>query len=134
MRAMILIVAAGLVGCQQPVVEVAGKADVGVDKPISVKIEGLAIEFEGTFVTPELFAQIKPEQSQEYVAAIVGPPDHEAILGDGTTVWRWKYQPRSQQIPLFNLLSREDNKEPRPDHITTIVVFRDKKVLTTWRG
>ncbi|HEY0008653.1 MAG TPA: hypothetical protein VGB55_08010, partial [Tepidisphaeraceae bacterium] len=132
MRGVVAVLGFALLaaGCQQPTVEVAGKASLGVDKPIEVRLEGLAIEFEGTFVTPELFGQIKQDQSVEYVAAIIGAPDYETKLGDGTLIWRWKYRPKSQQIPLFNFFGQSDNKEPRPDHITTIVVFRDNKVQT----
>lgn len=111
-------------------------ASLGMDKPLNatVTIEGLAVPYEGTFITEALFNQVNENDSAEYVAAIFGKPDFETVLGDGTTVWRWKYRPTAQVGSLFSLIGGGDKKEPSPDHITAFAIFKDGKLARKWRG
>lgn len=108
---------------------------VSLDKPITVNIEGLVVPYEGTFIPEPLIGQINENDSTEYVAAILGKPDFETQLGDGTLVWRWKYRPTAQQGSLFSVFGGSGKSdEPRPDHVTTIAIFKDNKLTKKWRG
>jgi hypothetical protein len=109
-------------------------AAIGMDQPLTVTIEGLAVPYEGTFITEALFDQVKENDSAEYVAAIFGKPDFESVLGDGTTVWRWKYRPTAQVGSVFSVFGNNDKKEPSPDHITAFAIFKDGKLARKWRG
>jgi hypothetical protein len=108
------------------------RADVGAS--ITVTVEGLVVPYEGTFITEPLVGQINDGDSQEYVAALLGKPDFEATLGDGSVIWRWKYRPVAQGSPVFSLFGGGDSKEPSPDHITVFTIFRDGKLTRKWRG
>lgn len=145
-----------VVGCAKPQVGVDARADVRIDKPVpievaqpkpleiagpirfdqpvNVTIQGLVIEYEGTFIPEPLFGQINEGDSEEYVAALFGKPDFESKLGDGTVVWRWKYRPKGQQGSLFNLFGTSKSDEPRPDHVSAIAIFKDGKLSKKWRG
>jgi hypothetical protein len=132
-------------GCSNPGVDIGAKADVTlhqpvplkVDQPIEVRIQGLAIEYDGTFITPTVFNMVEDGSSAEYARAIYGNPDYETKLSDGSIVWRYHYRPKSQQGSVLSVLGGGDKNTkdaPNPEHVTTLVFIRDDKVSGKWRG
>ena len=131
-----MILCLALAGCRGNGLglEADATANVNVDKPIRVVIEGLAIEYQGTFVPAALFAQVKDGDRDEYVRAILGEPDQKSDLSDGTTIYRWHFRPKTAPGTLVSLLGNRNNAEVPPEQVTTIVIFKSGLVTQKWRG
>ncbi|MFT3787602.1 MAG: hypothetical protein QM770_15790 [Tepidisphaeraceae bacterium] len=119
------------VAASQPVVI---NGALSLAHPVEITIQGLTIPYEGTFIPEPLFDQIADGDPPDFVAAIFGKPDFESTLSNGSVVWRWKYRPTAQAASLFSLFGSGDRKEPSPDHVSAIVIFKDGKLVRKWRG
>jgi hypothetical protein len=137
-----LALAPMVVGCARPGVDIGASANVKLDQPvplrldqpIEVRVLGLAVEYEGTFITEQLFNMVQTGSSAEYARAVYGKPDVESVLKDGSAVWKYHFRPTSSQGSVLGLLGGKKEDEPKPEHVITLVFIKDEKVTGKWRG
>lgn len=136
-------VAAGCVGlllsaCGDSRMSMDGKMTfdgaVSLEGPIQIQMSGPSITYSGSYVSERLFEQIKIGVTRdEWILAVLGEPDARSSLSDGTELWRWTYQPASQQGSLLTVWQTGGKDEPNVKQSITIVEFRNGLVSAKWR-
>jgi outer membrane protein assembly factor BamE (lipoprotein component of BamABCDE complex) len=88
-------------------------------------------QVEGVYVGPETIAQITPGSSQAYVLAVLGEPTSKADVGDGRSLWKWRYVERHKSsgslLFVFGAKSEDESSN------TAYVEFRGGEVVKAWR-
>lgn len=109
---------------------------ITLEGPIQVQVAGPSVAYEGTFISEAMMDLVEEgETSGEWVLAVFGEPDFRAALSNGEEIWRWTYRPVRHQSALLDLfnIGDDEEKEPRPEHVTAFVTVRDGMVVSKWR-
>ncbi len=88
-------------------------------------------ETEGVYVGPETVAQITPGSTQGYVLALLGEPTSKVEIGDGRSLWKWRYVERKKSSGSLLLVFSADSEHKSAS--TAYVEFADGKVVKSWR-
>lgn len=106
-----------------------------LEGPIQIQMAGPSVTYEGTYVSEALFDQIdEGKTSGEWVLAALGEPDAMTSLSDGTELWRWSYQPVTQQGALITVWQTGGKDEPNIKQSITLIQLKNGLVAAKWRG
>lgn len=105
-----------------------------IEGPIQIQMSGPSITYAGTYVSEGMFEQIKVGATRgEWLIAVLGEPTARSVLSDGSELWRWTYQPVSQQGSLLTVWETGGEAEPDVKQSIAIVELRDDVVTAAWR-
>lgn len=127
-----------LTGCGESKMALDGSMDlngtVRLDGPIQMQLSGPSITYTGTYVSEKLFDRIELKRTTgEWLVAVLGEPDSKSTLSDATEIWRWAYQPTSEQISPFTVWGGGGKDEPRVRQSLTFVQLQNGIVVDRWR-
>ncbi|MBL9147876.1 MAG: hypothetical protein JNM94_04210 [Phycisphaerae bacterium] len=107
---------------------------VRLEGPVQIQMSGPSITYSGTYVSEQLFDYIKIGVTRDdWILAVLGEPDARSTLSDGNELWRWKYQPVSQQGPILTMWQTGGKDEPNVKQSITIIEFHNGMVAAKWR-
>lgn len=105
-----------------------------LEGPIQMQISGPSVTYAGTYVSAGLFDRIKLGSTKgEWLVAVLGEPQARTALSDGTELWRWSYQPLSEQASPLALWNAGGKDEPHVKQSLTFVQLRESVVIDKWR-
>jgi outer membrane protein assembly factor BamE (lipoprotein component of BamABCDE complex) len=85
----------------------------------------------GKVVPDDIFGQIHPGQSKDFVVGLMGEPFKKVTTDNGSEVWRWSYNETRTAERTFMIfyvaLDRTNTTQ------TVVVEFRDGVVTKAWR-
>ncbi|MFN0010631.1 MAG: hypothetical protein ACKVS8_03200 [Phycisphaerales bacterium] len=136
-----LVAALALSGCSDTMrVETDMKGQLAttlkLDGPIQIQMQmqGPTIKYEGTYISDELLERVQiGKATDEWMIAVLGKPDAEATLKDGSQIWRWTYRPVEQQASVVEVFSKSE-KEPKLATRSVFVTLRGGIVTEKWKG
>ncbi len=112
------------------------KAGLSVEGPIqiSMQLQGPTIKYEGTYISDELFEIVKNgKTTSDWILAVFGEPTAEAMLQDGTAIWRWTYKPTMQEAAVIEVFA-DEKKQPKLATRTVFVQLKEGVVIEKWKG
>ncbi len=130
-----------LAGCADPMrIESSMRGELAttlkLEGPIQMQIQmqGSTIRYEGTYISDELLERVQiGKATDEWLLAVLGKPDAEATLKDGSQIWRWTYRPVEQQASMVEMFSSSE-KEPKLATRSVFVMLRAGVVQEKWKG
>ncbi len=108
-----------------------------LEGPIIMQMSGPSIRYDGTFVSPELYDQVQlGKTSRLWAVTVLGEPDRQAELPDGSELLVWSYSLDSVEGKMVDFLSfgGKSDEEKRPATLTTVIRFVDGMAFEKWRG
>ena len=106
-----------------------------LEGPVTIQMSGPEIQYDGTFVSEELFNRIElGRTSRLWVVTVLGDPDRSAVLADGSEVLVWSYSLSAIAGQMVEVLKFGEDEKQRPATLTTVVRFVDGVVEEKWRG
>jgi len=111
-----------------------GQVAMRLDGPIEMKLQGPVLEYEGTYVSEELFKAVEIDRTQmEWVLAAFGEPDSKSVLGP-SELWVWRYRAAAVQGSPVKIMSISDGADAAPASMTVILEITNGIVTRKWRG
>lgn len=132
---------AGAIGCStsEPLrldgsLKLDGSMAVSLEGPIEMKLQGPVLEYEGTFISAELYEAVELDRTQmEWVLAAFGEPDDERALGP-SELWVWRYRAAAVQGSPVKIMSLGTGEDAAPASMTVILEITNGIVTRKWRG
>jgi len=85
----------------------------------------------GRTVPDDIFAQIHPGQTKDFVLGLIGEPFDKISEDNGSEVWRWNYHETKTQERTFMIFYVAVD---RTNTIQTVAIaFKDGVVTKAWR-
>lgn len=111
-----------------------GSLALNIEGPIEVKLHGPVIEYEGTYISAELFDAVEIDRTQaEWVLAAFGEPDTKSPLG-ASDLWVWRYRAASIEGSPVKIMTLGTGEDAAPASVTVILELTDGIVTRKWRG